>query len=167
MNKIEKLLLILGISTVASGLILYFANDWVLGSAGAIAVLLFSLLLFDPLDSKIEKQKEKEAEEAKSLEIEGKATTDSRIYKQPSHFLGLNLFFVLGGIGSKHESIFSIEQEGKSMLVLYHGLCLISKGDKLSLLGKSSEGKKFGLRGKLLLADRVENQSSGITFSKE
>ncbi|MDD4748754.1 MAG: hypothetical protein PHD26_02225, partial [Methanosarcinaceae archaeon] len=72
-----------------------------------------------------------------------------------------------GGIGSNHESIFSIEQEGKSMLVLYHGLCLISKGDKLSLLGKSSEGKKFGLRGKLLLADRVENQSSGITFSKE
>jgi hypothetical protein len=53
------------------------------------------------------------------------------------------------------------------VVVLYHGLCLVSAGDKLLIRGKWYQGKKLGIQGNVVVADRVENLNSGIVFGKE
>ena len=63
-----------------------------------------------------------------------------------SFFLGLPFIIVFGGIWSKYESVFSIEHEGKTVVVLYHGLCLVSAGDRLLTRGKWYKGKKLGIQ---------------------
>lgn len=165
MNKIEKMLLVIGISVVAAFPILYLVNDWTLGSAGIIAVFLISLLLIDPLDSKAEKAKKKKAEEDETFESDVRATVDSRTYERPSYFLGLPIFIVFGGISSKYESVFSVEHEGKTIPVLYHGLCLISKEDRLRIQGEWYCGKKLGVWGYVVIAGKIENLSSGLVFA--
>ena len=94
------------------------------------------------------------------------AAVDSRIYERPSSFIGLPFIVVFGGIWSKYESVFSIEHEGKTVVVLYHGLCLVSADDRLRIRGKWYRGKKLGVQGNVVVADRVENVSSGIVFEK-
>ena len=110
---------------------------------------------------------DKNQEKAAEFGTEARAAVDSRIYERPSVFLGLLFIIVFGGIGSKYESIFSIEHEGKTVVVLYHGLCLVSAGDWLLIRGKWYKGKKLGIQGNVVVADRIENLSSGILFSKE
>jgi hypothetical protein len=63
--------------------------------------------------------------------------------------------------------VFSIEHEGKTVVVLYHGLCLVSAEDRLFIRGKWYRGKKLGVQGNVVVADRVENLSSGLVFSKK
>jgi hypothetical protein len=73
--------------------------------------------------------------------VDAKALVDSRIYERPSFFLGIPLIFIVfGGIGNKYESVFSVEYEGKAVVVLYHGLCLVSVGDRLLIRGKWYRG---------------------------
>ncbi|MGA9187993.1 MAG: hypothetical protein WB014_05365 [Methanosarcina sp.] len=110
---------------------------------------------------------EKNQEEAEEVGAEARAAVDSRIYERPSSFLGLPFIIVFGGIGSKYESVFSIEHEGKNVVVLYHGLCLVSAEDRLLIRGKWYKGKKLGIQGNVVVADRIENLSSGLLFSKE
>ena len=110
---------------------------------------------------------EKNQEEAEEFGAEARAAVDSRIYERPSFFLGLPFIIVFGGIGSKYESVFSIEHEGKTVVVLYHGLCLVSAEDRLLIRGKWYKGKKLGIQGNVVVADRIENLSSGLLFSKE
>jgi hypothetical protein len=52
-------------------------------------------------------------------------------------------------------------------LVMYHGLCIVSKYDKLNVKGKWYWEKKLGIEGNVVVADRIENMTSGLIFSKE
>lgn len=100
--------------------------------------------------------------------VDAKALVDSRIYERPSFFLGIPLIFIVfGGIGDKYESVFSVEYEGKAVVVLYHGPCLVSAGDRLLIRGKWYRGKRLGIQGNVVVADSIENLSSGIIFSKK
>jgi hypothetical protein len=163
----EKIFLVLGITAISSILTLQLLDDWMLGFAGIIGIFLLSVLLIDPLESKTKNEEEKE-EEAERFGTESRAATDSKIYERPSYLLGVSLIAIaFGGVGSKYESLFSIEHEGKMIVVLYHGLCLVSAGDSLLIRGKWYQGKKLGIQGNVVVADKVENLSSGIVFSKE
>lgn len=76
----------------------------------------------------------------------------------------LLLFLEVYGVNTR---VYSIEHEGKTVVVLYHGLCLVSAEDRLLIRGKWYKGKKLGIQGNVVVADRIENLSSGILFSKE
>jgi len=166
LNKIEKVFLILGITAAASIPILLLSNDWMMGFAVVTGIFLLSLLIVDPLDSKSKNEEEKRKGEAETFGVEARASVDSRIYERPSLFLGIPFIIVFGGIGSKYESVFSIEHEEKAMVVLYHGLCLVSANDKLLIRGKWYRGKKLGIQGNVIVADRIENLSSELVFEK-
>ncbi|AKB83935.1 hypothetical protein MSBR3_3357 [Methanosarcina barkeri 3] len=116
-------------------------------------------------DSKTKSEEGKTKNENEEFGVEAKAAVDSRTYERPSFFIGVPIGIVFGGIGSKYESVFSIEYEGKTVVVLYHGLCLISAGDRLLIHGKWYKGKKLGIQGNVVIADRIEDLSSGIVFS--
>jgi len=113
-----------------------------------------------------ENQDENWSKDNEEFGIEVRAVVNSRIYERPSFFLGIPFIVVFGGIESKYESIFSIEYAGKNVVVLYHGLCLISAEDRLLIRGKWYRGKKLGIQGNVVIAERVENLSSGIVFEK-
>lgn len=118
-------------------------------------------------DSRTKNEEERTKNETEKFGVEPKAAIDSRVYERPFYFTGIPFIIVFGGIGSKYESIFSIEYEGKTVVVLYHGLCLVSAGDKLLINGKWYRGKKLGIQGNTVIADRVEDLSSGLVFSRE
>jgi len=118
-------------------------------------------------DSKTKNEEENVKKETEEFGVEAKATVDSRIYERPSFFIGIPFFVVFGGIGSKDESVFAVEHEGKTVVVLYHSLCLVSAEDRLLIRGKWYRGKKLGVQGNVVVADRVENLSSGLVFSKK
>ncbi|MGB9927967.1 MAG: hypothetical protein ACPK85_06125 [Methanosarcina sp.] len=125
-----------------------------------------TLFLSDDLNTKNEEVKK--PEENEDFGVETKATIDSRIYERPSFFLGIPIILIVfGGIASKYESIFSVEYEGKAVPVLYHGLCLVSVGDHLVVSGKWYKGKKLGIQGNVVVADRVENLNSGMIYAKK
>ena len=94
-------------------------------------------------DSKTKNEEEKVKKDTEEFGDEVKACVDSRIYERPYFFLGVPFIIVFGGIGSKYESIFSIEYEGKIVVVLYHGFCLVSAGDRLRIHGNWYRGKKL------------------------
>jgi hypothetical protein len=118
-------------------------------------------------DSKTKNEEERTKNETEEFGVEAKAAVDSRINERPSFFLGALFIIVFGGIGSKYESVFSIEYEGKTIVVLYHGFCLVSAGDRLLIHGKWYKRKKLGIQGNVVVADRVENLSSELVFSKK
>ncbi len=113
------------------------------------------------------KSGEVESEGVESEGVESEALSDSKVYERPSFFFGIPFGFVLGGVFSRYESLYSMEYDGGSAAVLYRGVCLVSKGDRLRITGKWYPGKKIGVRGNVIVADRVENLSSGLIFSKE
>lgn len=162
--------MILGITDATSLLALLLIEDWILGLAGVTSIFVIFVLLIDPLDSKARSEEAKKEDRNKEPEISGvetRAVVDSRIYERRYLFLGVPFIIVFGGIGSKYESIFSIEYEGKITVVLYHGLCLVSAGDRLRIHGNWYRGKKLGIQGNVVVAHRVENLSSGLVFSRE
>lgn len=130
---------------------------------GIIGFFLLSILIVDYLDSRT--KNENGAEEEDEFGSEVTALVDSRIYERSS-FIGFPIIVVFGGIGSKYESVFSIEQEGKAVVVLYHGLCIVSAGDRLLIRGNWYRGKKLGIQEDIVVAGRVENLSSRIVFEK-
>ena len=94
-------------------------------------------------DSKTKNEEEKVKKDTEEFGDEVKACVDSRIYERPYFFLGVPFIIVFGGIGSKYESIFSIEYEGKIIVVLYHGFCLVSA--EIGTGGKSWEYREMSL----------------------
>jgi hypothetical protein len=170
LNRKKKVFLILGITGVTSLLTLLLIEDWVLGFAGVPCVFLISMMLVDPLNSKARREvakKEDSNEESEISGVETRAVVDSRIYERPSFFLGILFIIVYGGIGSKYESIFSIEYEGKIIVVLYHDLCLVSAGDRLNIRGNWYRGKKLGIQRNVVVAHRVENLNTELVFSRD
>lgn len=118
-------------------------------------------------DSKTKNEEEKVKKGTEEFGDEVKACVDSRIYERPSFFLGIPFIIVFGGIGSKYESIFSIEYEGKIIVVLYHDLCLVSAGDRLNIRGNWYRGKKLGIQRNVVVAHRVENLNTELVFSRD
>ncbi len=96
--------------------------------------------------------------------VESEALTDSRICEKMTSFIGVPFILVFGGLWGKYESIFSIKHDGGAVVVLYSGMCLVSKNDKLRIVGKWYRGNKVGIEGNFVIASRVENISSGIVF---
>jgi len=118
-------------------------------------------------DSITKDETEKKKEETGEFGVEVTASIDSRTYEHSSFFLGIPLIIILGGIRSSYESVFSIEYKGKNVVVLYNGICLVSAADRLFIHGKWDKGKKLGIQGNVVIADRIENLSSGLVFSRE
>jgi len=166
----STVILIVVILIVASVLFYsYFMGQllWGIIAAGMIiliaGMLLFLPIIADPLSSSYYRGNEK----SESFGVESTCLGDSRVYERPFFFIGVPLIMIaFGGVFSKYESIFSIAYESGTTLVLYHGLCFVSKDDKLSIRGKWYRGKKLGIQGNIVVADRVENLSSGIVFEK-
>lgn len=166
--------LVIGIVVVLIvGSILFYSYSvgqllWGIIAAGMIiliaGMLLFLPLITDPLNSSGYRENEK----SESFGVESTCLGDSIVYERPFFFIGVPFIIIaLGGIFSKHESIFSIAYESGTTLVLYHGVCFVSKDDKLSIRGKWYRGKKLGIQGNVVVADRIENLSSGLVFSRE
>ena len=130
-----------------------------------LIVMLLILYIFLRIQNQKWRRKSKKSTEEFGDEV--KACVDSRIYERPYFFLGVPFIIVFGGIGSKYESIFSIEYEGKIVVVLYHGFCLVSAGDRLRIHGNWYRGKKLGIQGNVVVAHRVENLNTGLVFSRE
>jgi hypothetical protein len=76
LNKIEKVFLILGITAAASILIFLVINDWMPSFAGLTGVFLLSVLIVDPLDSKIQNEDEKRKTEADGFGTEAREAVD-------------------------------------------------------------------------------------------
>lgn len=166
--------LVIGIVVVLIvGAILFYSYSvgqllWGIIAAGMIiliaGMLLFLPLTTDPLNSSGYRGNEK----SESFGVESTCLGDSIVYERPFFFIGVPFIIItFGGIFSKYESIFSISYESGTTLILYHGVCFVSKGDKLSIRGKWYRGKKFGIQGNVVVADRIENLSSGLIFSRE
>jgi hypothetical protein len=118
-------------------------------------------------DLKTKNEEEKVKKENEEFGVEAKATVDSRISERPSFLIGAIFILAFGGIGSKYESVFSVEHEGKALVVLFHGLCLVSAEDRLLIRGKWYQGKRLGVQGNVVIADRVKNRSYGLVFTKK
>jgi len=146
LNKREKIFLIIGVTAVASMFIFLLVDDWMLSFAGITGIFLLSVLIVGPLDSRTKNEYEIKENEEDEFGNEVIAAVDSRIYERPSSFIGLPFIIVFGGIWSKYESVFSIEQEGKAVVVLYHGLCIVSTGDRLLIRGNGigEESSEYG-----------------------
>lgn len=141
---------------------------WGIIAAGMViliaGVLLFLPLITDPLNSSGYRGNEK----SEFFGVESTCLGDSIVYERPFFFIGVPFIIIaLGGIFSKYESIFSIAYESGATLVLYHGVCFVSKDDKLRIRGKWYRGKKLGIQGNVVVADRIENLSSGLVFSRK
>jgi hypothetical protein len=147
----------------------YFAGQLFFGIiAAGIIVLIEGILLFRPLlKDSLNLSGYRGEGESESIGVESTCLSDSRVYERPFFFIGVPFFIVLGGLFSKYESIFSIAYEGGTTLVMYHGLCLVSKNDKLNVKGKWYRGEKLGIQGNIVIAERIENLNSGLVFSKK
>ncbi|WP_052734386.1 hypothetical protein [Methanosarcina sp. 2.H.A.1B.4] len=115
---------------------------WGIIAAGIIVLisvfLLFIFVFTDPLAFSWKS----EGRESGVCGVESEAFSDSKVYEKPSIFFGIPFGFVLGGVFSRYWSLFSMEYDGVSAVVLYHGVCLASKGERLIITGKWRPGKK-------------------------
>jgi len=103
-------------------------------------------------------------DETETIRVDTEATIDSRICEKTTSFIGIPFFLVFGGVWGKYESIFSVEHGG-NVVVTYPGICLVSKNDKLRIIGKLYNGNKVRTENNVIIASRVENMSSGIVFN--
>ena len=173
LTKISSPLVIGIVVVLIVGAILFYSYSvgqllWGIIAAGMIlliaGMLLFLPLITDTLNSSGYRGNKK----SESFGVESTCLGDSIVYERPFFFIGLPFIIIaLGGIFSKYESIFSIAYKNGTTLVLYHGVCFVSKDDKLSIRGKWYRGKKLGIQGNVVVADRIENLSSGLVFSRD
>ena len=135
-----------------------------LGAGAMITLALFIVLIIillwpiNPLGRNSEGETE-------TVGIDTEATIDSRICEKTTSFIGIPFFLVFGGVWGKYESIFSVEHDGENVVVTYPGICLVSKNDKLRIIGKLYNGNKVRTENNVIIASRVENMSSGIVFN--
>jgi hypothetical protein len=173
LTRISNSLVIGIILVLIVGAILFYSYSigqllWGIIAAGMI-ILIAGMLLFLPLITDIlNSSGYRGNEKPESFGVESTCLGNSIVYERPFFFIGVPFIIVaLGGIFSKYESMFSIAYESGTTLVLYHGVCFVSKDDKLSIRGKWYRGRKLGIQGNVVVADRIENLSSGLVFSRE
>lgn len=164
----DKKLLIVLVMVFLVGFVIMGLNLTVdmfsLGSGAMITIVLVIVLIIillwpiNPLGRNSEGETE-------TVGIDTEATIDSRICEKTTSFIGIPFFLVFGGVWGKYESIFSVEYDGENVVVAYPGICLVSKNDKLRIIGKLYNGNKVRTENNVIIASRVENMSSGIVFN--
>src|SRR5665648_820 len=160
MNRKYQIVLAIAIVTalLINGLILK-PDVFSSGITLALIVVLIIIILLP-----VNPVKRSSEDKTKTIGVDAEATTDSRICEKITGFMGVPIILVFGGVWSKYESIFSVEYGGENIVVLYQGVCLVSKNDKLRITGEWHKGKKIGIEKNVVIASRVENMSSGIVF---
>jgi predicted ABC-type exoprotein transport system permease subunit len=158
MHKQYKIIIIVELIAVLIIMALFFHVGQSLLGITAGLTLFVILLLVNPM---VLKTMNRNAEQES---VESRAMTDSRICEKMTSFIGVPFILVFGGLWGKYESIFSIDYDGGSVIVLYPGVCLVSKNDELKIVGKWYSGKNVGIEGNFVTASRVENLSSNLVF---
>lgn len=158
MDRKYQIVLVVGFLATFAIMSFGFTADIFLWGIIAASIFLAVLLLMYSIDQRLSSQNEE------SEIVESEALTNSRISKTMTSFIGIPFFIVFGGLWGKYESMFSIRHGGGAVVVLYYGMCIVSKNDKLRIIGKWYNGKKVGIEGNFVIASRVENISSGIVF---
>ena len=153
-----QIVLVVGFTTAFAIMSFGLTADIFLWAIIAASIFLAVLLLLYPTSQRSLSRNED------SEIVESEALTDSRISKTMTSFIGIPIFIVFGGLWGKYESVFSVKHGGGAVVVLYYGMCIVSKNDKLRIIGKWYNGKKVGIKGNFVIASRVENISSGIVF---
>jgi len=158
MHKQYKIIIIVELIAVFAIMAIFVpAGQSFLGITAGLTLFATLLLVNPMLQKSIDRNTEQES-------VESKALTDSRICEKMTSFIGVPFILVFGGLWSRYESIFSIEYDGGAVVVLYPGMCLVSKNDELRIVGKWYRGKKVGIEGNFVVASRVENVSSNLVF---
>ena len=139
-------------------------NMFSLGS-GAMTTIVLVIVLIIILLWPVNPLKRRSEDKTETVGIDTEATIDSRICEKTTSFIGIPFFLVFGGVWGKYESIFSVEHEGENVVVTHPGICLVSKNDKLRIIGKLYNGNKVRTENNVIIASRVENMSSGIVFN--
>jgi hypothetical protein len=139
-------------------------NMFSLGSGAMITIVLVIVLIIILLWP-VNPLKRRSEDKTETVGIDTEATIDSRICEKTTSFIGIPFFLVFGGVWGKYESIFSVEHEGENVVVTHPGICLVSKNDKLRIIGKLYNGNKVRTENNVIIASRVENMSSGIVFN--
>ena len=161
MDKKNQIVLAIAVLILFAIVVFGFNSDmFFLGGTVALALIFVLILLINPVKRSSEGK-------TKTIGVDAEATTDSRICEKITGFMGVPIILVFGGVWSKYESIFSVEYGGENIVVLYQGVCLVSKNDKLRITGEWHKGKKIGIEKNVVIASRVENMSSGIVFDNE
>ena len=153
-----QIVLVVGFTTAFAIMSFGLTADIFLWAIIAASIFLAVLLLTYPTSQRLSSQNKD------SEIVESEALTDSRISKVMTSFIGIPIFIVFGGLWGKYESVFSVKHGGGAVVVLYYGMCIVSKNDKLRIIGKWYNGKKVGIKGNFVIASRVENINSGIMF---
>ncbi|WP_218165465.1 hypothetical protein [Methanolobus zinderi] len=130
-----------------------FAGQLLWGITAALIVI--SLLIFSRFYSDKPGTEDQACEEFSACVL-----TNSSIYKVPTIFVGIPILIVFGELGSKYESVFLAEYEGREVTIIYPGICSVMKDDRVKVAGKVIDGKKAGINGKCLKAFSVENKRS-------
>lgn len=165
MNRKFRIVLVVGFLAAIGIMGLNLTVDmFSLGSGAMITIVLVIVLIIillwpiNPLGRNSEGETE-------TVGIDTEATIDSRICEKTTSFIGIPFFLVFGGVWGKYESIFSVEHDGENVVVTYPGICLVSKNDKLRIIGKLYNVNKVRTENNVIIASRVENMSSGIVFN--
>ena len=164
----DKKLLIVLVMVFLVGFVIMGLNLTVdmfsLGS-GAIITIVLVIVLIIILLWPVNPLKRRSEDKTETIRVDTEATIDSRICEKTTSFIGIPFFLVFGGVWGKYESIFSVEHDGENVVVTYPGICLVSKNDKLRIIGKLYNGNKVRTENNVIIASRVENMSSGIVFN--
>lgn len=164
----DKKLLIVLVMVFLVGFIIMGLNLTVdmfsLGS-GAMITIVLGIVLIIILLWPVNPLKRRSEDKTETIRVDTEATIDSRICEKTTSFIGIPFFLVFGGVWGKYESIFSVEHDGENVVVTYPGICLVSKNDKLRIIGKLYNGNKVRTENNVIIASRVENMSSGIVFN--
>ena len=158
MDKRYLVVLVVGFLAAFAIMSFGFTADIFLWGILAASIFFAVLLLLYPTSQRSLSQNED------SEIVESEAMTDSRISKAMTSFIGIPFFIVFGGLWGKYESMFSVRHGEGAGVVVYYGMCIVSKNDKLRIIGKWHNGKKVGIEGNFVIASRIENISSGIVF---
>lgn len=164
----DKKLLIVLLMVFLAGFVIMGLNltvnmfSWGAGAMITLALIIaFIIVLLWPVDP----LKRRSEDKTETVSIDTEATIDSRICEKTTSFIGIPFFLVFGGVWGKYESFFSVEHDGENVVVTYPGICLVSKNDKLRIIGKLYNGNKVRTENNVIIATRVENMSSGIVFN--
>ena len=164
----DKKLLIVLVMVFLVGFVIMGLNltvDMLSLGSGAMITMALVIVLIIILLWPVNPLKRRSEDKTETVGIDTEATIDSRICEKTTSFIGIPFFLVFGGVWGKYESIFSVEHDGENVVVTYPGICLVSKNDKLRIIGKLYNGNKVRTENNVIIASRVENMSSGIVFN--
>ena len=165
MNRKFRIVLVVGFLAAIGIMGLNLTVDMFSLGSGAMITIVLVIVLIIVLLWPINPLGRNSEGETETVGIDTEATIDSRICEKTTSFIGIPFFLVFGGVWGKYESIFSVEHDGENVVVTYPGICLVSKNDKLRIIGKLYNVNKVRTENNVIIASRVENMSSGIVFN--